>query len=544
MTYKWKKHFPYSEFRKGQDTTIDKIINSLEGNKRFAIIEAPTGAGKSAIGYTIGSYFDSYYYITAQKILQSQLNDDFGQEGKWSGNKPMVELKGRNAYECIYYKEVLDDQDYRMSKDKRKNVAKKSKEYVNCAEGECKRQSKSSLEYCKGICPYYMQFNSAINSKSVLMNFHSFIFQTEFVKKWPHKTVLIIDEAHNAEQVLMDYVSFRFNDVSYNFKLPKLDTAEEYYMYFEDIGMTEIIADKLREAIKDGNTKDEEYWVQQAFKYKEFAKSISTHEWIPKWEEKELVKNGNKYRSVELKPLYVSDFAETLLFSKVDCVVMMSATILNVKILCDSLGINRDEVYSTRLKSDFPVKNRPIYFKSCGSMAFRSKNATLPRIMKEIEILCSENNEHKGIIHTHNFEISNYIKNNSSRSLKSRFFFQADYPTKEDMLESHAKSDNGIIVAPAMHEGLDLKDDLARFQIICKMPFPGIGDNPQLKRRMELNSDYYQYLSALKLIQSYGRAVRSNTDWANTYVLDDNFKSFCHRSPQLLPSWFSEAIVW
>jgi len=31
-------------------------------------------------------------------------------------------------------------------------------------------------------------------------------------------------------------------------------------------------------------------------------------------------------------------------------------------------------------------------------------------------------------------------------------------------------------------EGLDLKDDLARFQIVMKMPYPSLGD-PLIKRK-------------------------------------------------------------
>jgi Rad3-related DNA helicase len=95
-----------------------------------------------------------------------------------------------------------------------------------------------------------------------------------------------------------------------------------------------------------------------------------------------------------------------------------------------------------------------------------------------------------------------------------------------------------------MHEGLDLKGDLSRFQIICKVPYPGLGSNPQLKRRMEISDDYYSYLTALKLVQSYGRSVRSETDWAKTYILDGSFRSFFENGKKMLPTWFKEVIQW
>lgn len=544
MNYKWKDCFPYPEFREGQDSLIDTVISKFESGTKFVIVEAPTGTGKSAIGYTIGRHFVSYYYITAQKILQTQLSNDFGQGGKWAGNNPMVELKGRNAYECLFYKQAANDPHYETSKDRLNKIREQSLTYVDCSVGECKKQRKSKLKYCQDLCLYYKQYNAAIIAPSVLMNFHSFIFQTEFVPHWGHKRVLIIDEAHNAEQVLMDYVSIVVNDFSYDFELPQYDTAEEYLMYFEDIDLKEIISNKIRNSIKEEDTKKEEYWTHQLFKYNMFKESVVQHEWIPKWEVKEISKGGKKYRQIELKPLHIDDFTEKLLFSKVDHVLLMSATILDVDIMCSALGINKSEVYARRLGSDFPVKNRLIHFTPCGSMSFRTKSATLPIMMKKIEQLCSDHSNERGIIHTHNFEIAKYIQSNASKKLKNRLFFQHNYDSKENMLDSHAKTDDGIIIAPAMHEGLDLKDDLARFQMICKIPYPGLGDNPQLKRRMELNSDYYQYLTALKLVQSYGRCIRSNTDWAKTYILDSDFKSFCNRSSKMLPAWFNEAIIW
>ena len=549
----WKSCFPYPEPRQDQPRIIEKILNAfINKDKRFAILEAPTGTGKSAIGYTIGRFLKEYYYITAQKILQSQLNNDFGENGKWSNDHPMIELKGRNAYKCDYYRIALEDPEHPPLTDSQiERFRKLDDANTDCAKGECKRKGKSSLKYCrnKNICQYFNQVNKATMSDAVLMNFHSFIFQTEFVKdRWPKKTLLIIDECHNAEQVLMDYVSFKINDLNYDFDLPKFDNAEEYLMFFEEIGLLDTLKINLEEAMSVGNSDDEEYWVKQIQKYEHFKSSIEHHEWISCYEQKTLIKTSDnknkKYREIELKPLFISDFAEDLLFGKADYILMMSATILNVDILCESLGIDRSLVYATRINSDFPVENRPIYYTPSGNMSFREKESTLPKMIKDVEKICEKYNDDKGIIHTHNFEIAEYIKNNIAKKYLERLFYQTEFDNKDIMLSIHSKSQNGIIVAPAMHEGLDLKDDLSRFQIICKVPYPGLGNNPQLKRRMELSDEYYSYLSALKLVQQYGRSIRSKDDYADTYILDSGFKSFFSRAKNMMPKWFMEAIIW
>ena len=40
---------------------------------------------------------------------------------------------------------------------------------------------------------------------------------------------------------------------------------------------------------------------------------------------------------------------------------MMSATILDSKTFCASLGLAHDEVKFIRIESDFPLQNRPVY---------------------------------------------------------------------------------------------------------------------------------------------------------------------------------------
>jgi Rad3-related DNA helicase len=39
-----------------------------------------------------------------------------------------------------------------------------------------------------------------------------------------------------------------------------------------------------------------------------------------------------------------------------------------------------------------------------------------------------------------------------------------------------------------------------------------------------------------------GRAVRSNTDYATTFVLDSQFEQFVTRNEDLLPDWWRAAI--
>jgi len=119
---------------------------------------------------------------------------------------------------------------------------------------------------------------------------------------------------------------------------------------------------------------------------------------------------------------------------------------------------------------------------------------------------------------------------------------QQDFRDKAAMLEAHAHRTDSVLVAPALHEGIDLHGDLSRFQIICKVPYPNYYDNEELGRRVEIDRDYYIRLTALKLVQSHGRSVRSDTDHADTYIMDEAVLRFLGDAKKMLPDWFMEAI--
>jgi ATP-dependent DNA helicase DinG len=89
--------------------------------------------------------------------------------------------------------------------------------------------------------------------------------------------------------------------------------------------------------------------------------------------------------------------------------------------------------------------------------------------------------------------------------------------------------------------GLDLKDDLSRFQIITKVPYPNRGDR-WIEEKRKINEQWYIWQTGLRLIQGYGRSIRSKEDWAKTYVLDSAFGYFVERNKNILPDWFIQAI--
>ncbi len=568
-------HFPIrvngqASYRDGQKKAIEFALKAFNDGKKIVIIEGPTGSGKSAIGMTLADMVHQSYYLTATKILQDQLVTEF--EGK------VVELKGRNAYPCTFYQRFGTEM-VKRGIFTPQQLAEATSKKPGCDAGYCKTKAgKATNGSAKGhkclkcftvdgpngdgrpsgdlhllplgmkysACPYYEQVFKAVNSRKVVMNFSSFLFQTQMTKRFNEpRDMLIVDEAHNMEPQLLDFVSLTISDAQlqkYGIFLPQLDSPLEYAVFFEDAKVGEHIYKAIEEARAADNHKLEDELSRTMKKYKMFLDHVQNTdaEWIHEYEE---VKATGTHK-VTLKPVFVHGMASPLLFRYAKTVVLMSATILDVDVICRSLGIKREDVAAIRLKNRFPVENRPIYLKTVAKMTGGKSGMVEwgPDLVAGVDEIIDKYPGQRGIIHTHNFAIQELLKNRCGKQVRSRFLHQQDFRDKKEMLAEHARRKDSILVAPAMHEGIDLSGDLSRVQIICKVPYANCFDNEQLARRVEVDRKYYVWLTALKIVQSYGRSVRSETDYADTYILDESIYRFLKDAKKMLPDWFTEAI--
>ena len=151
--------------------------------------------------------------------------------------------------------------------------------------------------------------------------------------------------------------------------------------------------------------------------------------------------------------------------------------------------------------------------------------------------LNSQKNE-KGIIHCHTFKIANYIK----RNIRSKRLLIHNSENRDRVLNDHITSDGAtVLLSPSMSEGVDLKDDLSRFQIIVKIPYPYLGD-PLIRKRMNKWKMWYPLQTAKTIVQATGRSVRSDSDTATTYILDSDWQRFFSRNRALFPDSFKRSI--
>lgn len=108
-------------------------------------------------------------------------------------------------------------------------------------------------------------------------------------------------------------------------------------------------------------------------------------------------------------------------------------------------------------------------------------------------------------------------------------------------------ANGGVLIGSGCTEGLDLKGDLCRLNVIAKLQWPCLGDS-WVKKRKAMQDGYMWYIAeTLKVvIQAAGRSTRSETDFSKTIILDPSFSSLIDQAKKmgLVPQYFLESIDW
>jgi ATP-dependent DNA helicase DinG len=529
----WNKYFPYEKHRDQQEVVIDKVIDEFKTGKKYAIVECGTGVGKSAIGLTIartinnsseypGIYIDGSYFLTTQKVLQKQYEDDFSKFG-------LVSLYSSSNYTCAIDKKA------------------------SCKDIQTALRSKSiakKYDKCNYNCLYKKKKQNFIDKDLGITNFSYFLTEKNYSKKIPNKKVLIIDEAHNLENELSRFIeisiSSYFSNKILKLKLPKdINTQFKAFNWIKNIYLNSvskkvsfmstqlqkfgITSTKLEEFKKITN--NFEMLSSHHKKIEQFIEIYDKDNWIFDIEESE-----SNYKKLVFKPIDVSAYSKQYLLDHADYIIFMSATIISHEGFIQTIGLPKDKTISIKEGSPFDTKNRPIIFSPAGSMSAKNIDKTLPVMKEMVKSILENHKNEKGIIHTHNTRIAKYLFDN----IKDKRLILAYGKNRDSSLEKHIRSKNNtVLISPSMAEGVDLKGDLSSFQVICKVPFPYLGDKVT-RKKMNKWKWWYDTQTVRSIVQSLGRSIRSENDKAVTYILDGDWHRIKSKSKENFPENFFE----
>ncbi len=538
--------FPGESFREGQKEALEQIECAFNEGKKYVIAELPTGTGKSLIAVAFAGLYRTAHIITAQKILQSQYEHTEAFKNK------LFVMKGRSAYGCrILVEELMRDISNEVFERELDGLTESELERLKtiflertkegnlpiyCDKGPCRKNKKIKCDNCD----YQTNLNIAVESAVVVHNFDSFFYQTTISHAFVPSTLLVIDEAHQIEAKYLNFMEFTLSNKKYPmYKFSNATTVKDATKFID------VVYNDYLEQIKDLNGKQKDYdLTEQEVRDLDEAKEAVRRIWLCKSKLNsgaEYVvdfKDRKEYQTLTFRPIDVGSYAKEHLFSYGSKVLMLSATIIDKNYFCRNVGLNPNEVTFVQIGSFFPAKNRPIFKRYAGPMTFDHIAVTLPLMLKQIKIILEKMGSRKGIIQTHTERIATYIQENIKNN---RLTFRRDYRTVDEMLSVHEKKETSVIVASGLREGLDLREDLSRFQIICKVPFLDLSDK-RVKRKKELDPTWYSISAVLAFVQMIGRSIRSRDDRAITYLLDSSFDSFFKWNKRYIPGYIWQSI--
>ena len=553
-------------FRKGQRETIETIIQAYqEDPESSVVIDAPTGTGKSIIAMWCSWIFKEMgkrgYLITSDLSLQDQYESDLKRlRLRWPS------IKGIDNYDC----------------------------HVNGLKfslGECRmrnmgyEQALAKMK-CAQTCEYIQLRKRAIDSPVSVLNYAFWLLQRNYVapkmesdeREVPFKKrdYVFFDEAHRIDEIVQNHFSPRVD----NF-LPELLNNQVKFLVKSGLPSPNISSAYLNDLIGDlTHSQEREVLYAKLVELKKvlggfnaskgaaeksarqiFGTSVD-RQLSPTW--KTAFNRFDRIKDIHCK---IEDYIDLINITGIDTMVwdqrdeeakfmcteeatmiekylhnqsgfkvFMSATIGGPREFARIMGIKSAKFI--RLDNAFNYDKSPVVFVNKHKLSRREKETSLPKVIKLLDKIIDKHKGQRGIIHTGSYEFTKYIKQHSKHTF--RLMDYDNSKEKNDLLELFKQKEEAVFMGPSLLEGLDLKDDISRFQIFFKVPYPNLGD-PLIKAKMNTMPNWYDWKTGITIMQGVGRSVRNEDDWAVTYILDACFLSLINKS-ELFPPSFVERI--
>lgn len=526
--------------RDKQIKALKAIEKAFSNNKKFVVLQAPTGIGKSHLAKTLGNvsrdvpsgfkdYVDDYriygddgeeimdqfdhfgtYALTITKTLQDQYNVTFDDTGI---------LKGKSNYQC--------DVDQDLSVDVAPCL------YVKNLKNECWKANR---------CPYYNSRNEMLKSKFSSLNYSMFFSLPEHLKK---REIMVCDEGSELEEQLVSQYTCEV-DIKFLMKTKTLVSAfptQETQVKVLSWLSTLLInvnnsVESYKEWFSDSSSKQDMIeFNKKKMEYNRLSNlQNSMGTLIDTFNDSQYIiehlENGIKFI-----PLKVDKLANYM-FKHAKKVLILSATIIDPINFCKTLGI--DDYEFIDIESSFEAEKAPIYIMAKQKLNFSNLKSKLPDLVKQIKGILEHHKDEKGIIHTHTQYLTDYLRDNLRND---RLLCREPGVNNEKLISEHEETDDPtVLVSPSMTYGVDLKGDLGKFQIVLKAPWLPTKD-VRVEKIMKLDKEWYSNMMLKTLVQACGRSVRSEEDECETYILDGAIYDVIQRNKRKLPKHFLDRIV-
>ena len=561
----WSKEVygPVFSYRPGQKEAVCDILYAWLHDADDIILDAPTGTGKSIIALSVAGVLNKYfhkegYILISDLSLMEQYDRDFT---KYFPNWAL--LKGQQNYTC----------------------SQNGLPFPSgvCQTNNCKSYGDIEQKYadCSGSCEYIQLRKKAVSSPVLVCTYSFWLLQQNYVKQrvdnppFGDRDFIICDEAHKLQSIVQSHFSPKFGKEDFtkilavrnfidnasvgdwkeytdlrneifsetdNEKILKL--LNKYCALLSELTFkTENIRREIVKCAKDiGHMGKEDQTILRACNfvdshYETFMEYIDIIDNIGEYA---LVKNDSEKDTITFNCLDESYLMSNYFRSNCGKRMYMSATIGDPDAFSHDVAITGKKFY-LRMPSVFDYTMSPIFFIKNYELSYRKKDYSLPYIVRMIDGVLDMYKNFRGIIQTGSYAFAKTLKESLSKENAKRIILYEDSASKNESLELYKISENRVLVGPSLIEGLSFDDDLCRFQIIMKVPYPSLADK-FVAAKMKYDNQWYSNTTAISILQGVGRGVRNMSDWCVTFILDGCFLRLFQMSYKMFPPEFCQRI--
>lgn len=550
------------KFRTQQlEVIIDILKSYFEDPNGIYLLDAPTGSGKSYIAIVVAGVLTKFqkrgYILASDLVLHKQYVSDFKKLQLWNwGN-----VKGVDNYKC-----AVNGERFSIGDCKNKGISYDSAETLSCFKH----------------CEYLRARKKAIRAGVTLLTYPYALIQRNYVDEkssgkgksppFPQRDFVVCDEAHKLLDIVQNHFSpiistdvykkttkliensFDIGLASLKIKTADLEKLIKQIYQEEDHGnllshLKEVtgILERVIKPIENARELAGKQFENEAVP-KEWLTVFNLIDWVKdcycKLQDyceiidqvglEKMVKNPNE-NSIVFNCIDEYYLLKKHFFDKFGFKLLMTATMGKPIDFMKAHGINKAKHF--KMDSHFNWEQSPIFYYPGKKMSAKYIDDNFNWALSTLTEIFREHQNDSGIIHTVSYDLAKRVWSALPNSEKKRVLLYKGSEEKEVMLKKMSKKRGAVLMGPSLLEGLNLIDDLSRFQVFMKVPYPYLGDK-YVEAKLNFSQKWYSWKTAISVLQGTGRSIRTPSDWAVTYLLDGCFSDLFQAAGDQFPIEF------
>lgn len=491
----------FTEFRSPQLRAL-KLWASCQ--KRHLVMPMPTGTGKSLAVVAAALQAEGRTLIlTRTRNLQDQYARDF--------SAVAYDIRGKSNYPCAAPLKSADRTRYGGK------TGEVSCDFAPCSDGiKCELRADNNEDGVEG-CDYYLRLARARQSKVVVTNYAKWLAEESLGTF----DTIVLDEAHGAGDALCSYLAFEQPVRRLHFY--HLDPPTSSAPAISWVKWALAMKERLKaQATSKGASQE----LRRLYRAVELLAAHGREDWV-------VTHSDSGY--VKIQPVWPFDYLN-LLTGEIPRVVLMSATLTRKTV--ELLGIGKGDFDYREFACPFDKTRRPVYYYGVAKVDYRGGEKAVTDVTRVIDGIIRKRPGRRGIVHSVSYARARQIYEASTE--KGRLILHDRNTSIGQVINRYLENADGVIVSPSATEGVDLPHEGCRFQILPKVPFPDRRD-PVCAARCAHDGDYLFHTIGETITQTYGRAMRTEDDWGETFILDKNWGWIREKVEPYVPDWFWEA---